>query len=323
MTLPPTLIMPFAANFHLSSVSGPIVPTPWPHNNPLGPLAELVGPNGATAKWKGTGFNQIWRPFHGTQDRFLELNETTEELDFDFVSNQIANRGLLQADINLAGIRYLQLVTDSILKVGIHAEPGLWLNIPATANPADKGTVARLANIPHGVSLVAQGSSSLPVVNHAPTIAPASITPFVIGQPGNQIHFPEVNLGVATAFRTPHADIPNVTQAMVNNPNIVLTNALAGHTVISTTTLVTSTKAPVQPGNTPATGGGTSNIAFLQGAQGGPNAVVPEMDAIFWIEEVKLPNGAIQWWLQYTQTVLLNFNGLSWPHVSVATLIRQ
>jgi hypothetical protein len=24
--------------------------------------------------------------------------------------------------------------------------------------------------------------------------------------------------------------------------------------------------------------------------------------------------------LQYTQTVLLNFNGLSWPHVSVATL---
>jgi hypothetical protein len=24
--------------------------------------------------------------------------------------------------------------------------------------------------------------------------------------------------------------------------------------------------------------------------------------------------------LQYTQRVLLNFNGLSWPHVSVATL---
>ena len=24
--------------------------------------------------------------------------------------------------------------------------------------------------------------------------------------------------------------------------------------------------------------------------------------------------------LQYTQTVILNFDGLSWPHVSVATL---
>ena len=27
--------------------------------------------------------------------------------------------------------------------------------------------------------------------------------------------------------------------------------------------------------------------------------------------------------LQYTQTVLLNFNGLSWPHVSVATLRKR
>jgi hypothetical protein len=26
--------------------------------------------------------------------------------------------------------------------------------------------------------------------------------------------------------------------------------------------------------------------------------------------------------LQYTQTVLLNFLGLSWPHVSVATLLK-
>jgi hypothetical protein len=25
--------------------------------------------------------------------------------------------------------------------------------------------------------------------------------------------------------------------------------------------------------------------------------------------------------LQYTQTVFLNFNGLTWPHVSVATLV--
>jgi hypothetical protein len=36
--------------------------------NPLGPLADLPG------KWVGKGFNQIWRPFHGTSDRFLELN---------------------------------------------------------------------------------------------------------------------------------------------------------------------------------------------------------------------------------------------------------
>ena len=34
-----------------------------PPPNPLGPLAELPG------TWIGTGFNQIWRPFHPTTTR--------------------------------------------------------------------------------------------------------------------------------------------------------------------------------------------------------------------------------------------------------------
>jgi len=71
------------------------------------------------------------------------------------------------------------------------------------------------------------------------------------------------------------------------------------------------------------TGGGTSNIAFLQGAGGGPNANTAEVDATFWIEIVREANGAIKHQLQYSQTVLLNFNGLSWPHVTVATLVKQ
>jgi hypothetical protein len=38
---------------------------------------------------------------------------------------------------------------------------------------------------------------------------------------------------------------------------------------------------------------------------------------------VKDASGKTRQLLQYTQTVLLNFNGLSWPHVSVATLEKQ
>jgi hypothetical protein len=34
-----------------------------------------------------------------------------------------------------------------------------------------------------------------------------------------------------------------------------------------------------------------------------------------------VPHGVIPV-LQYTQTVLLNFNGLSWPHITVGTLKR-
>jgi hypothetical protein len=45
------------------------------------------------------------------------------------------------------------------------------------------------------------------------------------------------------------------------------------------------------------------------------------VSSTFWIETVKgtfpFPN-FLQ--LQYTQLVLLNFNGLSWPHVTVATM---
>jgi hypothetical protein len=221
-------------------------------------------------------------------------------------------------------LRYLQQIQDAKVlgpngkPAGIHVEPGLWLNIPATTNPQDASTVARLANIPHGTSFVAQGSA-FPVANHAPTFAPASITPFTIAPPHNPISFPETNLGVPSAFRTPPADIPNVTQAMVNNPNVVLANAITGQNIISTTTLKVSTTDL----NPPATGGGTSNIAFLQGAAGGPNAVSAQVDAIFWIETVKEANGATRLQLQYSQTVLLNFNGLSWPHVSVATLLKQ
>ena len=44
------------------------------------------------------------------------------------------------------------------------------------------------------------------------------------------------------------------------------------------------------------------------------------MTAIFWVETVTNPDGSTFEQLQYTQRVLLNFNGLSWPHISVATL---
>lgn len=304
-------------DFRITSVSGTIGPlSAVPVLNPLGPLSQLPG------TWKGTGFNQIWRPFHGSQDRFLELNQTTEELQFVEIPGDIPNRGLLQADINLHGITYLQKVNDAVVlsggkPAGIHIEPGIWLNIPNTTNPQDPPTVSRLANIPHGTSLVAQGSVHINA--GPPTFAPASITPFTIAPPHSPISFPETNLGIPTPFRTPPADIPHVTQAMVNNPNVVLAAGIAGKKITSTTTLVISTVAP----NPPSTGGGTSNIAFLQGAAGGPNAQSAQMNAIFWIEEVVDAQGNVKLQLQYSQTVLLNFNGLSWPHVSVATLEKQ
>jgi hypothetical protein len=297
-----------------------------PPPNPLGPLAELPG------TWIGKGFNQIWRPFNpkATSDRFLELNLTHETLEFSSSIGDIPNRGLLQPDIALEGIHYLQQITDTLSDKGIHVEPGFWVTIPVTSNPAEPATVARMASIPHGTTVNAQGTGL--TVNGGPIIDPVSIRPFPIGgaPPANTaLAFPpfnEADLTVGTTFRLPTPIPPSITQQMVNNPNSVLTAAIAGQTITKTTVLIVSTIAPAvpPPPAAPNAGGGTDNIAFLQGGPAGPNAQAAQMTAIFWIEHVA-PSGHEPGFLQlqYTQTVLLNFNGLSWPHVSVATLRKH
>jgi hypothetical protein len=286
--------------------------------NPLGPLTDMLG------VWEGHGFNMIWRPFRDpavpAQDRFLELNLTTEDLEITQIKGNIPNRGLLQTDINLFGATYLQQIKDSNTKGGLHIEPGIWVNVPSTTDPSEAGTVVRMASIPHGTTINAQGTAS-GVIAGAPTIPPVSIVPFLIGNPAHQIPFPESNLSVPTAFRSAPGDIDGVTQAMVDNPNSVLQSALQGQTIESFVALRVS--SVVSTGSTPNAGGGTDNIAFLTGAapSNQPNADAATVSATFWIEKVKGAGGRPDFLqLQYTQTVLLNFKGLSWPHVTVGTL---
>lgn len=350
--------MDLLEDFRFTSVSHR-VDEKVPANNLLGPLGVLKG------TWKGRGFNQIWRPSQlaAGSDRFLELNETYETLTFEEIPGDIPNRGLLQTDINLHGLRYLQQVQDANAlgpdggRAGIHIEHGMWLAVPLTANPSDPFTVARLATIPHGVSLVAQGTA-LPPQAGAPTIEPISISPFATpaGNPlalapppaNNTVTpntFPERDLSVPTDLRTAATDIPHVTQDMVDNPNLVLTQGLQGKNVISTITLTISTitpnptpnvATPPPPtnqqqnppvlGGQPTTGGGIANIAFLIGAANpnpAPNAFAARMDAVFYLEMLQEADGKIKHQLQYSQRVFLNFNGITWPHVSVATLLKQ
>jgi hypothetical protein len=283
---------------------------PFPIPNPLGPLAALGG------EWGGKGFNMIWRPNHTPpgQDRFLELNLTLDSINFSAISGAIPNRGLLQADINMFGLTYLQQISDANLDAGLHIEPGIWAVVPATSAPAEGRSVVRMASIPHGTTMLAQGTAT--TAAGPPTIPNINILPFFINSPGSTFNFPEQNLATPTAFRSPPAQIVGITQAMVDNPNSVLQAAIAGQTILSTTTLQISTHPTA-----PMVGGGTSNTAFLAGAAGGPNAVSAVVSATFWIETVKGTPDFLQ--LQYSQLVLLNFNGLSWPHITVATLKKD
>jgi hypothetical protein len=292
----------------LPAVQTPVT-NPFPEiASPLGPLAGLAG------KWVGRGFNVIWRPDSVSgQDRFLELNVTSDQLEFAAISGPIPNRGFLQSDISMFGLTYLQQISDANLKAGLHIEPGLWAAVPKTSDPSVAATVVRLASIPHGTAVLLQGTASTAATG--PSIPNIGIKPFTINQPNQTIDFPEQTLSRQSRFRTAGAGLTGVTQAMVDNPNTVLHAAIAGQHITSTITLHVSTT------DSPVPGGGTANTAFLKGGSRGPNAVAASVTAMFWLETLQGQTAPTQ--LQYSQTVLLNFNNLSWPHVTVGTLRKS
>lgn len=300
--------------------------------DPLGPLAALPGVGEAPGVWEGHGFNAIWRPHRAStgQDRFLELNLTDDKLVFTRINGQIPNRGLAMPDINLVGVTYLQQINEAGRPAdGLHIEPGIWANVPSTSDPAEPPTVVRMASIPHGTVVLAQGIAQA-IKGGPQTIPDNNIFPFFFGQPepGNgALHtvaqtFPEIDLSIPTQFRSAS---PGVDQSMVTNPNSVLQDALheslQGTEMRSRTFLHVSTTAPPIKG-----GGGTANTAFLASSRNPPegNARAARVEATFWIETIAGTGGGPDvHQLQYTQLVMLDFNGIHWPHVTVGTLVKQ
>jgi hypothetical protein len=300
--------------------------------DPLGPLAGLPGPANTPGVWVGHGFNAIWRPHQASsgQDRFLELNLTDETLIFSRINGQIPNRGLAMPDINMFGLTYLQQINEAGNPAnGLHIEPGIWANVPSTSDPTEPPTVVRMASIPHGTVVLAQGVWQ--VLQGGPQHIPDNnILPFFFHDPvpangdfqqvaGN---FPELDFSIPTQFRSKP---PGVTQDMVKNPNSVLQQALQaslqGTHMKSRTFLNVSTTDDLIKG-----GGGTANTAFLASsrtpAQG--NARAATVEATFWIETIAGTGGGPDiHQLQYTQLVMLDFNGIHWPHVTVGTLRKQ
>ncbi len=298
----------------------------------------------------------------------LELNLTQETLSFSPSLGDVPNRGTgAQADITLNGVPYIQTISDVTIPsqpVGIHFEPGLWMHVPATSDPGEGETVVRMASIPHGTTIEAQGTFFR--VNGPPQIDPVDITPIVIAT-GQKVvpPFPSQTAAEEKTARIPQDLSPfitagTITQEMLSDPNTFLRNHIRNQTIKSTTVILISTRP-----NAPLFGGGTDNIAFLLGdtTATAPNANAVQMAAQFWIETVEytvqvpifepgqpplivpaqtgaegqpvpefLVNPPIAitaprnitvtaTQIQYSQQVVLNFAGLSWPHVSVATLV--
>jgi hypothetical protein len=349
-------------------------PAPTSVPPPLGPLSAFAG------DFAGNGFNTIFRPNNPNSpplpipfpnsDNVLELNLTAETLSFSKSLGDVPNRGTVpQNDIHLNGIPYVQQINDVTIRgesTPIHFEPGLWMHVPTTQVPNVQETVTRMASIPHGTTIDAQGlvTTSAP---GPPTIKPVDITPIVIatGQPVNP-KFPSQTAANNNTPRIPQDLTPfsiRITQAMLDDPNSLLRDQISKQKILTTTTVFISTNPAL-----PLFGGGTDNIAFLLGQPAipppSPNANAVQMTAVFWIEVVEevlhipyyragspplflkakasiagqrvatfsvTPPNDIDFpgidvtvtftQIQYTQNVTLNFKGLSWPHVSVNTLV--
>ncbi|KAJ9606812.1 hypothetical protein H2200_008822 [Cladophialophora chaetospira] len=351
-----------------------------------------------------------------TDDNVLELNLTTEQLTFGATIGAIPNRGLRQQpDITLAGFPYMQTIQDvtnpdsgrgdNPVASGIHFENGLWLFVPPSGkdpkatptpfdsklsagenNPNNPATLVRMASIPHGTTINAQGvaPTKADTIQKAPDFSlkenQANITPFP-EKGGAPIPFPSMKIGNKNTPRVPQdldafnaKETQTITDAIIENPNELLKNAIEGQTISETITFEVSSGDP----KSLISAGGTANISFLSGqptpnpdtklnTSSNGNAHVPFMKSRFWIETVQytvpvpriMAPGSIDLspnmdngnaptprfrvtapkglkfpfgpktvtipgtQLQYSQTVNLNFFGLTWPHVSVATLVPQ
>jgi hypothetical protein len=273
----------------------------------LGPLKDLPG------FWAGTGFSVIARPdFSAASENgfFLQLNLLRETIEFTTIGSPVMNRGSLQDDIALYGVTYLHRVTNAVTGGALHIEPGVWLNVPATSDPKADASIVRLSTIPHGNAVCASGFVQEVVPQGLPDIPPANTIPFKEGgQPppaGSKNPYAEYDLSQDSNFRT--TPLPDgITQAILDDPNEAVRQALTGQTLNHITRLITSTAA----------GGSVANIPFVV-----QNANTISLESVFAIEVVEGPLDSEFLQLQYSQTALLNFGGTSFPHVTVGTLIK-
>jgi hypothetical protein len=271
----------------------------------LGPLAKLIG------TWSGIGWNMIAVP-NGTGGFELLVNLIDETITFTPIEALVPNRSNGGGTMLLAGLSYEIKVTDAGDGPNkgnlLHAENGMWLwptNIgpkvdsdTATDEVFTPKTVVRLANIPHGNSLVAigpfekiKGKPAIPDISGMPT-------PLTGALPG----YDNVYLNQIGDFDPQF-------------PNRFLANTIEEQKIISTLQLSVSTSDDVD--------GGIVNIPFIR-----QYADAKSLESTFWVETVEDTDGKESVQLQYSQTVDIYFHKhfdqtpglIKWPHVTVNTL---
>lgn len=284
----------------------------------LSVFADLLG------DWKGEGYNLIPLPVNDSSPQVdifsnvfrLEAQKYQDELTFELVGC-VPNRGngikpgIGKVDQFAKAIEYHQkvTVTKDGLVTPIHEENGMLLVLePDSTTAPDEFTVARLASVPHGNSILAMGKHAA-ITEGPPTFAAIDSRPIKNGTP-------DTNSAYLAPYKSANAGL-DLPRGAVQNPNLILEEAVAngeksGRHIVQTATVELSTNND----------GHISNVPFL--ADANANLDVPSMDFVIWIEQVVDENtGQKLSQLQYSQNTLLDFNGLQWPHIDLSTLVKQ
>lgn len=282
-------------------------------------LLDVLAPN----EWTGTGFNLIAVPNagRGPNDPIFKLllNATKETLIFSAVKPDAQDRGEGKRPVSLPTAVYRQTITDVRDNTTIHEEPGLWGHAPKTDDNQD--TFFRLASTPHGDCLLAQSTFFGPEtyeldLEHVTTntfpFPQADRIPDLSADPANPLDEQYLGQYLRPGATFPSEFLPKGLDPAetIKNPTKVLLSGIKGQAIAETDVIVISTK-PTQP----------TGILNIPVAASTAEAV--QMDAIIWIRKGKDGgSGKPAYLLQYLQRVILDFEGIHWPHVSVATLRR-
>ncbi len=328
------------------------VPTP----EDLGPLQQLLG------VWttRNAGWNMIALPFQdapaapaGFKFRVL-MNQYGEELRFDFVDDDVPNRGLSRIDAPdpdqfVVTLDYQQKIAQVAAEdrpdsgglagppgLPIHHEPGLWLYEKNRRSMDDQIQgdqvsqvelkVARLASIPHGNSVLALGTAEY--FKEMPKIPPIS------GLPSGRfedVFSPDYDFKddpylepfkhyIENPFMGTVVGVPGFPGFNPADMNQILRFANEGLKIRRTTVLtVDSTRKNA----------GIRNVPFSV-----REAEPVSMKSTFWIQELderdEFGNPKLR--LQYSQVVMMDFfrpredqfpGRAVWPHISIATLEKE
>ncbi|KAK5664123.1 hypothetical protein OQA88_338 [Cercophora sp. LCS_1] len=209
-------------------------------------------------------------PIHGPNDNTLIAQLTTEQWTFGPTLGDVLSRGFRdQANITVTGLTYLQTVqnvtnTDkgdgsrlsSTFGSGLKFEPGMFLYVPAANHDRVEGIV-RMASIPHGTTINAQGP--VPAKNTDTDSGGVKGKPkfdnFVLNTKPCSMQDPTkqrvtvldkaLDLTKKKPFREPDnlslfGASGTITKEIIMNPNIVLANATGGLNVVEHITLLKS-----------------------------------------------------------------------------------